>query len=183
MLTILAILSGAMLARMFVRARLRRLWAFGGGGGCGRGGGGCGRFGRRGRRRSGPIDLGAPDPYRQVSETVGFDNYGWGWQQWRRQGPAATAALAKPAARVDVTTALELSARQKALYDEVLLKARAVLPAHGLAEALIAVGREPFGRDAVEVLVGHGELADDFEQLHHSLTPEQREKLRQVTGA
>jgi hypothetical protein len=180
MLTLLAIVGGAMIARMFVRARLRHLWAHGGGGG------GCGgrRFRRRwGRQGGGPIDLGAPDPYRRVSETVGFDSYGWGWQKWQRRGPAAAAAaLPRAAAPVGVPAALELSARQKALYDEVMLKARPRLPAHGLAEALIAVGREPFGRDAIEVLVGRGELADDFEQLHHSLTPEQREKLRQVTG-
>jgi hypothetical protein len=172
----LGILGGMMIVRLVMRARMRHLWAHAGGGGCGRG---RGRWGRRG----GPIDLGAPDPYLRVSESVGFDQHGWGWQRWRRQGPAAAAALPKAATRVDVPATLELSPRQKALYDEVLLRAKTVLPAHGLAEALIAVGREPFGRDAIEVLVGRGELADDFEQLHHSLTTEQREKLRQVTGA
>src|SRR6266511_5299865 len=107
MLTFLAILGGAMIARMFVRARLRHLWAHGGG---------CGgrRFRRRwGRHGGGPVDLGAPDPYLRVSETVGFDNYGWGWQQWQRRGPAAAAALPKAAAPTGVPAALELSARQK----------------------------------------------------------------------
>lgn len=179
MMTVLTILGGAMLARMFIRARMRRAWA--GGhchGGWGRFGGGCGRR-FAGGRRGFPIDLSAPDGRDDGHRFDDLPRRGradWGWQGWQRTGAAA-----RPA--VDVSGALELNPRQKELYDQVVGKARKTVPAAALAEALIAVGREPFGRDAIEVLVGPGELADDFEQLHHSLTAEQREKLREVTAS
>jgi hypothetical protein len=82
-----------------------------------------------------------------------------------------------------VATALDLNARQRELYDEVLARAKQALPVSTLAELLATVGREPFARPAVELIVGPGELADDLEQLHHSLTAEQRATLRQVTSA
>jgi hypothetical protein len=161
MTMLLGILGAAMLARFFTRARFRRAWG----------------YGRCGRYYATPIDLGAPDGDARFGGFPRFGRRGWRWERWPRDGAAARA----PA--VDVVTALELSARQKDLYDDVLSKAKKTLSAAALAEALIAVGREPFGRDAVEVLVGPGELVDDFEQLHYSLTPEQRAKLREVTSA
>jgi hypothetical protein len=164
MMTLLTILGGAMLARFLIRARMRRMWAYG------LGYGGCGRFRRRAFQ---PIDLSAPDRFEELPRTTRRE---WRWQPWERNGAAARPAL-------DVPSALELNERQKELYDQVMLKAAKHVPAAALAEALIAVGREPFGRDAIELLVGPGELADDFEQLHHSLTSEQRQKLREVTAA
>jgi hypothetical protein len=160
MTMLLGVLGGIMIARILIRGRMRRAWAHGG----------CRRFG-------GPIDLGAPDRPARYGELPRFFRRGWRWQPWQ---PGSAAARA-PA--VDVATALELNGRQKELYDDVMARAKLRVSAAALAEVLIAVGREPFGRDAVELLVGPGDLADDFEQLHHSLTPEQREKLCQVTGA
>ena len=52
-----------------------------------------------------------------------------------------------------------------------------------LFRSLSIIARDPFERDAVEFLVGKGELADDLEHLHFSLTAEQRGKLRTVASA
>lgn len=126
-------------------------------------GGGCG-----GRFARGPIDLGAPEGNPHVGR--------WG-RRWRGfAGPAARAPIELPGA-------LELNARQKELYDDVVTKAKASLGAEALAEALAAVGREPFDRADVETVVQQKELVDDLEHLHHSLTPEQRARLRRVTSA
>lgn len=129
--------------------------------------GGCGR-------RGGPIDLGAPDEAprggrlgRRFGRRLGG--------RWQR---AQTAA-----APVDVVGSLELNQRQRELFDDVVAKAKARLGAAELADALAAVAEEPFARESVESLVGKGELADDLEHLHFSLTPEQRARLRDVAGA
>lgn len=124
--------------------------------------GGCARFG------GGPIDLGAPDVERR-----------FGWRS-RRRWRADMRAAAPP---VDLAGSLELNQRQREIFDEVVAKAKTKLGAPELAETLAIVGREPFEREAVESLVGKGELADDLEQLHFSLTPEQRSKLRAVASA
>jgi len=124
--------------------------------------GGCARF------RGVPIDLGAPDVERR-----------FGWRSRRRWRADMRAA----AAPVDLAGSLELNQRQREIFDDVVAKAKTKLGAPELAEALAIVGREPFEREAVESLVGKGELADDLEQLHFSLTPEQRGKLRTVASA
>jgi hypothetical protein len=154
---LLGLLGGLVVTRLVMRARHRRAFA----GGCG------GRFGRFSR---GPMDLGAPDRERHFGR--------WG-RRWGRFAPNDDAARAP----VDVKGSLELNARQKELYDEVVGKAKASLGAESLAEALAAVGREPYDRAEVETIVQKQELVYDLEHLHHSLTPEQRAKLRQVTSA
>jgi hypothetical protein len=83
----------------------------------------------------------------------------------------------------DVAGSLELNQRQRELFEEVVGKAKDKLATAELAEALSIIGREPYEREAVEFLVGKGELADDLEHLHFSLTPEQRAKLRSVASA
>ncbi|MCA1665573.1 MAG: hypothetical protein LC659_15120, partial [Myxococcales bacterium] len=87
------------------------------------------------------------------------------------------------AAPVDLVGSLELNQRQRELFDDVVAKAKAKLGAAQLADALAIVGQEPLERDSLELAVGKGELADDLEHLHFSLTPEQRAKLRTVAGA
>jgi hypothetical protein len=153
---LLGVLGGLVAARLIMRARYRR--AYGGGGGCG------GRFAR------GPMDLGAPERHRHSGR--------WGrrWGRWAGANDEARAPI-------DVAGSLELNARQKELYDEVVGKAKSALGVESLAEALAAVGREPFDRADVETIVQKPELVDELEHLHHSLTPEQRAKLRQVTSA
>lgn len=84
---------------------------------------------------------------------------------------------------VDLVGSLELNQRQRELFDDVVAKAKAKLGASELADALAIVGQEPLERDSLESLVGKGELADDLEHLHFSLTPEQRAKLRAVASA
>jgi hypothetical protein len=154
---ILLLLGGLLLVRLLVRARFRRFGHYG-----------ChGRFG-------GPIVLGGLD-----------EEFGGRWLRRRARARFGrfvpeTQLVRRP---VDFGAALELSARQKELFDDVLAKARQALPPSTLAELLATVAREPFTREAVEFLVGPGELADDLEQLHHSLTTEQRAKLREVTAA
>ncbi len=151
------VLFGLLGAFVISRLVMRRRWRHA------HGYGGCARF------RGGPIDLGAPDVERR-----------FGWRARRRWRADMRAAAAAP---VDVAGSLELNQRQREIFDEALGKAKAKLGAPELAEALAIVGREPFERDAVESLVGKGELADDLEQLHFSLTPEQRGKLRAVASA
>jgi hypothetical protein len=161
------VLGALIVSRLIFRARMRRLY----GGGCGWGfGGGCGR--RRFFR--GPIDLGAPDP------EPPFGRWARRWRQWEAR-QAAPAAAAKPV--VDVAGSLELNQRQREIYDDVVARAKTSLPAPELAEALSILGREPFDRPALEFLIGEGDLADDLEHLHHSLTTEQRARLRDVTAA
>jgi hypothetical protein len=187
-MTILFILSSIFVAKMLFRWRMHHAWAHGGGG--------CAR-----RRQRGPIDLGAPDD----------DDGGPGrgsrfhrkWERWQRNvdfAAATVAPLARPpratsagisgsvsgfgrAPRTDVASALELNQRQQEIYDEVMGRARNWVEPANLAEALAAVAREPYDRAEVESLVGSVDISDDFEHFHHSLTAEQREKLRQVTSA
>jgi hypothetical protein len=135
---------------------------------------GCGRFG------DGPIDLGAPDSRGAPDLERRFGRFGRRWQRWQRHARAEVASAPPPA---NLAGSLELNQRQRELFDEVLDKAKRTLHAPELAEALGLLGREPFDRPALEFLVGHGELADDLEQLHFSLTTEQRGKLRTVAGA
>ena len=92
----------------------------------------------------------------------------------------ATMVKAPPA---DVAGSLELNQRQRELFDDVVAKAKAKLAPPSWPRRSRIIGREPFERDALEFLVGKGELADDLEHLHFSLTPEQRAKLRAVASA
>jgi hypothetical protein len=164
---ILFLLGLFLAARLFFRMRMRR-WHRYGYGGCG---GGCHRrFGR-------PIDLGAPD------EEPRFPPWGRRARAWRRWQERNEAMVKAPQPAVDVVGSLELNQRQRELYDEAIDKAKAKLAVAELAEALALVGRDPYDRDAVEFLVGKGELADDLEHLHFSLTAEQRAKLRAVVSA
>jgi len=135
--------------------------------------GGCGR-----RFRSGPIVLGGLDEGRHFPP--------WGrrarrFRRWQRWQDEAQASAAVPS--VDVAGSLEMNQRQREIFDDVVAKAKTKLAAPELAEAFSIIGREPFEREAVEFLVGKGELADDLEHLHFSLTPEQRAKLRSVASA
>ena len=134
---------------------------------------GCARF------SGGPIDLGAPDEERR------FPPWGRAARRRRRwqRGQDEAGRPVETAAPVDVVGSLELNQRQREIFDDVVGKARGRLGAPALADALAAVGREPFARDEVEALVGRGELADDLEHLHFSLTPEQRARLRAVASA
>ena len=166
-------LLAAFIVTRVIRFRMRRRWlrhAYGYGGF-----GGCGHF--RGFRR-GPIDLGAPD----VEPRFGRR---WSrWQRWGRwQDEAQAPATVRGAAPKDVAGSLELNQRQRELFDDVVAKAKDKLAAPELAEAFSIIAREPFEREAVEFLVGKGELADDLEHLHFSLTAEQRTKLRSVASA
>lgn len=137
--------------------------------------GGCG--GRCSRRFGGPIDLGAPD-----GDADGrFRRRQAQFRRWSRRWRAE--ASTSRAAPSDVPGALELNQRQRELYDEVMERAKAQLSVEDLAETLAAVGREPFDRAAVEATVQSRDLVDDLEHLHHSLTPEQRARLRQVASA
>ncbi|HEY2745209.1 MAG TPA: hypothetical protein VGL86_11320 [Polyangia bacterium] len=166
-------LLAAFIVSRVIRFRMRRRWRHA----YGYGGGGCG--GRFGFRRRGPIDLGAPD----VEPRSGRR---WGrWQRWGRwhEDARATDGAVKAAAPRDVAGSLELNQRQRELFDEVVTQAKDKLAAAELAEALSIIAREPFEREAVEFLVGKGELADDLEHLHFSLTAEQRQKLRSVASA
>jgi hypothetical protein len=45
------------------------------------------------------------------------------------------------------------------------------------------IGSRAHDEAALEFLGGRGERVDELEQLHHSLTPEQRERLRQPSAA
>ena len=102
-----------------------------------------------------------------------------GFRRWREfEAPPGAERRTAP---VDLTASLELNGRQKALYDEVITRAKPSLSAAELADVLHAVAQEPFDRGAVEQRVSDRELVDDIEQLHDSLTPEQREKLRALT--
>ena len=152
------VLFGLLGAFVVSRLVMRRRWRHA------HGYGGCGRF------RGGPIDLGAPDAERR-----------FGWRSRRRWRADMRAAAVSPP--VDLAGSLELNQRQREIFDDALGKAKTKLGAPALAEALAVVGREPFERAAIEALVGPGELADDLEHLHFSLTPEQRAKLRTVASA
>jgi hypothetical protein len=166
---LLWILGGFILARLIFRIRMRRLgWH-----------GGCGgrRFGRRFGRLGYPIDLGAPDE----DDHPHFARWARRWRRDEMQKARPEQPIQPPV--VDVPGALELNQRQRELYDEVVDKARTAIPVESLAEALAIVGREPFDRSALGFLVANGELVDDFEHLHHSLTAEQRAKLRTVASA
>jgi hypothetical protein len=162
-----AVVGGLIASRIFMRMRMRRI--YGHGGGC------------RHRFRHGPIDLGAPEgqhPFRgrggPLSRFGRFRGFGRRFGQEEQPKPAR-----------DVVSALALNTRQQELYSEVTDKAKSWLSTSDLAEALALVGREPFDRSALEFLIGSEkhELVDDFEQLHHSLTADQRAALRDVTSA
>jgi len=160
------VLFGLLGAFVISRLVMRRRWRHA------HGGGGCGRF------RGGPIDLGAPD----VERGGRFGRrFGRRWQRRQRDAQDARAMVKAPP--VDVVGSLELNQRQRELFDDVVAKAKAKLGAAQLADALAVVGQEPLERDSLELLVGKGELADDLEHLHFSLTPEQRAKLRAVASA
>ena len=128
-----------------------------------------------GASAGGPIDLGAPDGERH------FGRFARRWHRRRQRWHQEVRAAVK-APLVDVAGSLELNQRQRELFDEVLATAKDKLGAPELAEALAIIGREPFDRPALEFLVGKGELADDLEHLHFSLTAEQRARLRTVAG-
>ncbi|MDB4971586.1 MAG: hypothetical protein JWN44_7275 [Myxococcales bacterium] len=164
-------LAGFIVSRLLFRARMRRRFGHAGGGGCGRG------FHRRMGRFGGAIDLGAPDAEGQRH----FGRWGKRWSRWQSEMRDPGAGAARPV--VDVIGTLELNQRQREIYDEVMTRAKSSLPAVSLAEALAIVGREPFDKPALDFLVANAELADDFEHLHHSLTAEQRAKLRAVASA
>jgi hypothetical protein len=141
--------------------------------------GGCGR-----RFRGGPIDLGAPDG--AGDERRRFPPWGRHarrFRRWQRWQDEAQAQVQVKVPSVDVAGSLEMNQRQREIFDDVVGKAKVKLAAPELAEAFAIIGREPFEREAVEFLVGKGELADDLEHLHFSLTPEQRAKLRSVASA
>jgi hypothetical protein len=163
------ILFGLFAAFVVSRLLMRSRWRHA------HGGGGCGHH----RFRGGPIDLGAPDASRP------FGRFGRRWQRWQRwqQEQQERAEVVVKAPTLDVAGSLELNQRQRELFDEVVGKAKGKLAVAELAEALAILGREPFDREALEFLVGKGELADDLEHLHFSLTAEQRTKLRSVASA
>ncbi len=158
---LLGLLGAFVVSRLVLRRRWRHAHGYGG----------CGRF------RGGPIDLGAPDEERRFGRFGG--RFGRRWRRWQDE-VRAPASAAPP---VDVAGSLELNQRQREIFDDVITRAKTKLAAPELAEALAIIGREPYERDAVEFLVGKGELADDLEQLHFSLTPEQRARLRAVASA
>ncbi|MCU1276940.1 MAG: hypothetical protein JWM53_486 [bacterium] len=160
------VLFGLFGAFVISRLLMRRRWRHAHGGGCGR------RFGG-----GGPIDLGAPDEERR------FGRFGRRWQRRQRSQTYDEGRVEVKAPPIDVVGALELNQRQRELFDEAMGKAKVRLAAPELAEALGIIGREPFDRQALEFLVGKGELADDLEHLHFSLTPEQRGRLRSVASA
>jgi hypothetical protein len=159
------ILFGLLGAFVISRLVMRRRWRHA------HGYGGCGHHHRR--FRGGPIDLGAPDAERR------FGRFGRRWQRWQE----GQMEQVMKAPTVDVAGSLELNQRQRELFEEVVGKAKGKLQAPDLAEALGILGRDPFDREALEFLVGKGELADDLEHLHFSLTAEQRAKLRSVASA
>ena len=163
------VLFGLLGAFVISRLVLRRRWRHA------HAGGGCGR-----RFRGGPIDLGAPDEERRFGGRFGR-RFGRRWQRWQRAEGNGDAVVKAPP--VDVVGSLELNQRQRELFEEVVGKAKGKLAVPELAEALGILGREPFDRDALEFLVGKGDLADDLEHLHFSLTAEQRAKLRTVASA
>ena len=160
------VLFGLLGAFVVSRLLMRRRWRHA------HGGGGCGHHRRF---RGGPIDLGAPDVER------GFGRRGRRWARWQQRQQEDS--MVKAAPPVDVAGSLELNQRQRELFDEVVGKAKGKLATPELAEALGILGREPFDREALEFAVGKGELADDLEHLHFSLTAEQRAKLRSVASA
>lgn len=164
---LLSILGGFIISRLILRARMRRAY-----------GGGCGRF-------AGPLDLGAPDGGRRGDMFPPWGRRARHFRRWARWQADANQRQPPPQPRapIDLVGALELNQRQRELYDDVLAKARQTLRAGDLAEALALAGREPFDRQALGFLVGGEELVDDFEHLHHSLTAEQRARLREVTSA
>lgn len=187
-MTILFILSSILVAKMLFRWRMHHAWMHGG----------CSR-----RRNRGPIDLGAPDDddlrgrWRRGGGRFGRgDDHGF--RRWQRDlrdlgdvDAKATAAssvgraartINRATPRTDVAGALELNQRQQQLFDEIMERARNWVEPANLADALAAVGHEPFDRAEVETLVGSVEISDDFEHFHHSLTAEQRAKLREVTA-
>ena len=178
-MTILFILSTIFVARMLFRWRMYHAWAHGDG---------CHR---RRRFRGGPIDLGAPDE----DFLPRGDRFRRSWQRWQRDAEVPNLrrtvagesvrqvrSTARPP-RQDVAGALELNQRQQQLFEEVMERARNWVEPANLADALAVVGHEPFDRARVETLVGSVEISDDFEHFHHSLTAEQRAKLREVTAS
>jgi hypothetical protein len=161
------LLAAFVVTRIIFRARMRRAYGYGGG---------CGRFARFGH---GPIILGGLDA---PAGHAHFGRWARRWHRWHGARPQDRQG-SDTRVPVDVRGALELNARQQELFDDVVGKAKAAVDVGALAEALAAVGREPFDRAMVEAIVHKVELVDDFEQLHHSLTPEQRAQLRDVTAA
>ena len=159
------LLGAFVVSRLIMRRRWRHAHGYGG----------CGR-----RFRGGPMVLGGLDEERRHFPPWGRAARRWRrWQRWQDEGSAE----AKATPTVDVAGSLELNQRQREIFDEVVVKAKTKLAAPELAEAFSILGREPFEREAVEFLVGKGELADDLEHLHFSLTAEQRAKLRTVASA
>ncbi len=166
---ILFLLGAFLVARLFVRMRMRRWHHHHGFRGCG-----YARFG-------GPIDLGAPDVDERRFPPWARSRRFRRWQERQARDAGGNVTAAAPV--VDVPGELELNQRQRELYDEAVARAKASVGVAQLAEALAIVGREPFDRAALEFLVGKGEVADDLEHLHFSLTAEQRAKLRTVASA
>jgi hypothetical protein len=162
-------LLGAFIVSRLILRRRRWRHAYGYGGGCGR------------RFRGGPIDLGAPDANDNQRRFPPWGRHARRFRRWQRWQDEMHAEPKVPA--VDVPGSLEMNQRQREIFDDVVTKAKTKLQAPELAEAFSIIGREPFEREAVEFLVGKGELADDLEHLHFSLTPEQRAKLRSVASA
>src|SRR5579884_2695668 len=106
---VLFVIGLFLLARMFVRARMRRRWALAGGGG------GCGMR----RCGGGAIDLGAPDGE--------LGRRGARWAPWGRHRRWQREMRATQKQGVDVVGALELNQRQREIYDDTVGKAKAKL--------------------------------------------------------
>ncbi len=174
---LLFLLGLFMMARLFARVRRRGMAFLGCGGGC------HGRhfrlFGRR-RWRHVPVDLGAPDEEWHARQHMRRASR---WAQRWEHGQRVTAPVPAAPPVTDLSRSLDLNARQRALFEDIVAKANGSVAKSVLAQALAEVAREPFAIEDVEVLDGRGDLADDLLQLHHSLTPEQRARLREATGA
>ena len=150
--TVFGIIGGVLAAKALLRWRWRR---HGGGSVCRRGGGECGP-----------------------------GSGGGGWRgRWRRQYTTPGATVVPSVTLADIVRGLELNERQAADFHEVL----ATVPRDAsLAPVLATIGEEVFARGVAESLLAGApnakDLTDGLEHLHNILTPEQREKLRGLSG-
>ena len=133
----------------------------------------------RRRFRGGPIDLGAPDVERAaVASVVAWRRWQTVAAPWRRRRGAVVKAPARRRGRLArAQSAAARTVRRRRGQGEGEARRRS------WPRRSRIIAREPFEREALEFLVGKGELADDLEHLHFSLTPEQRAKLRAVASA
>ncbi len=105
-----------------------------------------------------------------------------GGRHWRRgRGLARWTAPAPAVQLATLIGSLELNARQKEEFDEVLATVRNAVGVEkidawpGLGKALRVAGTEPF--DRAELAELPEDAVDGLEHLHNILTPEQRERL------